>query len=210
MEARLQFLTAERPPDGRFSFASTPDLCRALRAGDEDAFRWLHQEWNSRLFRYCFVIAAGDETLAGEIAQATYLRVLRHVGTLPDDQALWNWMARAASNAATDLHRGRRRYDGAVARFKDWCVSWGRPNSAEPVADETDLHSALEAVLSKLESSDRRLIEGRYFDRVSLAEMAEREDTTVRAIEGRLSRLRARLKKSIQAELKDMEADHGA
>lgn len=123
MEARLQLVAAERPNLGRFTFADTPALTRALRGGDEEAFRWLHQQWNARLFHYSFAIAAGDEGLAGEIAQATYLRILRHVGELPGEEALWNWIARAASNAATDLHRKRSRYSGALARFTDWCGS---------------------------------------------------------------------------------------
>lgn len=207
MEAELQFITTERPVAGRFSFADTPSLCRALRSGEEEAFRWLHQQWNSRLFRYCFAIAAGDENLAGEITQATYLRVLRHVGQLPNEDALWKWMARAASNAATDIHRGRRRYDGALARFSDWCASWFSTCRTDgPVAEMGTLPAALDAVLAQLEEADRKLIEGRYFEQVPLAEMAARENTTTRAIEGRLARLRGRLKKLIQAELKKLEA----
>ena len=203
MEAELQFIPTERPAAGRFSFADTPSLSRALRTGDEEAFRWLHQQWNSRLFRYCFAIAAGDGTLAGEIAQATYLRVLRHVGTLPTEDALWKWMARAASNAATDIYRSRRRYDGALARFTEWCASWfDVPRTDGTVTELGILPAVLDAVLAQLDEADRRLIEGRYFEQVPLAEMAAREDTTTRSIEGRLARLRVRLKKSIQAELK--------
>ncbi len=206
MEAHLQLITSERPATGRFTFADTPLLTRALRRGDEEAFRWLHLQWNTRLFRYSFAIAAGDEVLAGEIAQATYLRILRHVGDLPSEEALWNWIARAASSAATDLYRKRSRYSGALARFTDWCGSLFPPTGGEfAVAADNNLIAALDAAIMKLADDEKELLEGRYFGQVPLATMAAEQQTTVRAIEGRLARLRTRLKKSIQSELQAME-----
>lgn len=67
----------------------------------------------------------------------------------------------------------------------------------------TGCPGALDAALAKLEEPERRLVEGRYFEQGPLAKLAERENTSVRAIEGRLARLRVRLRKMIQAELKD-------
>ncbi|MEQ1852095.1 MAG: hypothetical protein ABMA01_10950, partial [Chthoniobacteraceae bacterium] len=70
-----------------------PRLTAALKRGDEAAFAWLHGEWSGRINRYCFALAAGDETFAGEIAQATWLRLARHVRVMNDERALWNWIA---------------------------------------------------------------------------------------------------------------------
>ena len=65
-----------------FSFADTLRLAAALRAGDEEAFRWIYKEWNERLARYCFVIARGDRAMAAEIVQAAYLRLYRGIGNV--------------------------------------------------------------------------------------------------------------------------------
>ncbi len=206
VEARIQLATTERPLDGRFSFADTPRLTRALRDGDEAAFHFLHQQWNSRLFRYAFAIAAGDEALAGEIAQATYVRAFRHLRELPDETALWNWLARAARNAASDLRRTCGRYFNALARFADWLGSFGRTEPVTPgFDDETTLLAALDAAIAALDEPDRALLELRYFQPMPLAAIADAHQTTARAIEGRLARLRARLRNSIHAELKRHE-----
>ncbi len=177
-----------------FSFADTPALTAALRAGAEEAYRWLHAQWNARLYRYALALAAGDDALAGDIAQATYLRVSRHIRELADEAALWSWLARAARDAATDLRRTGGRYLGALARF----AAWFRP--AAP-AEEDGLLAALDAALARLEPDERALVEARYFQRASLEETASRLGCTARAVEGRLARLREKLRQLIAKEL---------
>ncbi len=114
-----------------------------------------------------------------------------------DEQALWNWLACAARHAATDLRRSRSRYLQALARF---AARW-RPPIIEPDADGR-LLAALEVALSKLPELDRALIESRYFISESLDVIGERHTLSARAVEGRLARLRARLREQIVEELK--------
>src|SRR5687768_414104 len=103
-----------------FTFTEVPRLARALREGDADAFRFLHAEWNERILRYCFALAAGDGALATEVAQATYLRIFKQIQPLPDEAALWNWITRAMRSSAIDLQRVGGRYTRALGRFADW------------------------------------------------------------------------------------------
>ncbi len=183
------------PVTGAFDFADTPALTQALRRGDEAAFRWLHMQWNVRLFRYCFAIAGGDEALATEVAQNAYLRLARHVRPMPDAEALWNWLARAARDAASDLRRTGGRYRGALARFAAWFCPASTP------ADDR-LGAALDAALLHLDAEERQLVEARYFQRRPLEEIGTQLACTARAIEGRLSRLREKLRGLIAEELK--------
>ncbi|MCD6050867.1 MAG: hypothetical protein K0Q55_2270 [Verrucomicrobia bacterium] len=189
------------PANGSFAFADTPYLTARLKAGDEEAFAWLHREWNGRLNRYCFALAAGDEAFAGEIAQAVWLRLVRHIRPLTDEQALWNWLACAARHAATDQRRTGGRYRLALDRFLDW---WGPRNEIgkEPDA-EAALLLALEGALEKLSAEERGLIEGRYFNAESLMEIGSRCGLSERAVEGRLARLRQRLREMIAEELRN-------
>ncbi len=90
------------PSAEEFTWAEVPRLTSALQRGDERAFAWLHRAWASRIHRYCFALAAGRETLAGEISQSVWLRLVRHIRVLPDEAALWNWLACAARHAASD------------------------------------------------------------------------------------------------------------
>jgi RNA polymerase sigma factor (sigma-70 family) len=180
-----------------FAFGDVPRLTAALRRGDEAAFAWLHGAWSGRINRYCFALAAGDEPFAREIAQAAWLRLARHVRVVRDEQALWNWIACAARHAATDLRRKGGRYFRTLLRFAEW---WQRPG------DDTDadcrLLAALEAALDKLATDERALIEGRYFAGESLEAISARQALSIRAVEGRLARLRTRLRELIAEELK--------
>jgi RNA polymerase sigma-70 factor, ECF subfamily len=183
-----------------FTFAAVPRLARALREGDADAFRFLHEEWNERILRYCFALSAGDGALAIEIAQATYLRIFKQLQPLPDEAALWNWITRAMRSAAIDLQRVGGRYSRALGRFADW-LRFG--HGAQPdAAGESRMLAALDDALGKLDPEDRHLIDSRYFKREPLETIAATCGTTVRAIEGRLARIRARLRSNITSALR--------
>ncbi|MGV3531328.1 MAG: RNA polymerase sigma factor [Chthoniobacteraceae bacterium] len=178
---------------------SIPELTSALRRGDEAAFRWLHAEWNARLSRYGYALASGDEALAGEIVQATYLRVLRHMRELPDEEALWAWLVCAARSASVDLRRRNSRYLHALARFADWLGT----KRSQPQSDlEAGLVVALQTAIENLPAEERSLIDARYADRDSLAEIGKRCGLTPRAVEGRMARLRERLRREIATHLK--------
>lgn len=186
------------PPAEVFSFAAVPRLSAALKRGEEEAFAWLHRAWAQRIYRYCFALAAGDETLAAEIAQSVWLRLMRHIRTLPDEAALWNWTACAARHAATDLRRKGGRYFRVLAHF----ARWWRPAPSEPAENaEEKLTSALESALNRLSATERDIIEARYFSIEPLAATAARHSLSTRAIEGRLARTRERLRRLIAEEL---------
>jgi RNA polymerase sigma factor (sigma-70 family) len=184
-----------------FAFADVPRLTAALKRGEDAAFVWLHGHWSRRINRYAFALAAGDDTFAGEIAQATWLRIVRHMRVLGDEAALWNWIACAARHAATDLRRKGGRYVRALRRFAE---GWSQPDAGqhenEDAADE--LIRALEAALLKLSDDERALIEHRYFSAEPLEVTAARLSVSARAVEGRLARVRQRLRELIAAQLR--------
>jgi RNA polymerase sigma factor (sigma-70 family) len=186
----------------RFSLAQVPELTAALRAGNEGAYRWLHEQWNSRLSRYCFALAGGDSALAQEVAQATYLRIVRHMRVLPDETALWNWIARAARSSMLDHRRTRGRYRRALDRFTEWLA---RRNGADAPENELRLVNALESALEHLSKEDQSLIGARYFERQGLDKIAVMHRISTRAVEGRLARLRRRLHDLVRDELRRQE-----
>lgn len=184
-----------------FSFSDAQQLSIALRNGDQAAFRFLHREWNRRIVRYCFALAAGDDTFAMEIVQATYLRIFRQLRPVSDEASLWNWIACSARSAAIDLRRVGGRYRQTLARFAGWLgFGAGRP---APAAGQADLLTALDKALATLTDDERSLIEARYFERLPLESIAHDSRASVRAVEGRLARVRQRLRLAIAALLRN-------
>ena len=74
VDTRIANTAEQRPGAGGFTFSDTPRLTVELRVGNEAAFHWLHEQWNARLFRYCFILA-GAEFLA-------IIQVLVYVGAV--------------------------------------------------------------------------------------------------------------------------------
>ena len=192
--------TSVRSAGVPFTWADVPRLCAGLRAGEHGAFRFLHEEWNGRILRYCLALAVGNESAALEIVQATYLRIFKQVRALPDETALWHWLARAARCAAADLHRVGGRYRRALARFAEF-LRIRRGAGTEGVG-ESSLMVALDRALDALHEDERQLIEARYFQRASLEKIAQATGATVRAVEGRLARVRERLRQAIAKALR--------
>lgn len=184
-----------------------PVLTAALRRGEEWAFRRFHAEWNSRLYRYGLALTGGDEVRAAEVAQAVYLRILRHMRPLPDEPALWNWIARAARNAWSDQARVSGRYRNALARFRTWLLS--PPGSAIPPApqDCPDPLASLDRAMSQLSPDDRQLLEARYGGNQTLESIGEMMGCSARAVEGRLARLRRRLRRILTSGTTDPGTD---
>jgi RNA polymerase sigma factor (sigma-70 family) len=181
-----------------FGFQDVPRLTAALRRCDEAAFSWLHGEWSQRINRYCFALAAGDEALAHEIAQAAWLRLVRHARVMKDEAALWSWVALAARHAAADLRRKGGRYLRALHRYVEW---WTGAASADACAEEEQLIHCLERALRQLSAEDAALVTARYFAGEPLLQIAECQGISVRAVEGRLARLRTRLRELIAKDL---------
>jgi RNA polymerase sigma factor (sigma-70 family) len=183
-----------------FSFDDVPRLTAALQRGDEAAYTWLHDRWGRRMNRYCFALAAGDAALASEFAQSTWLRIVRHIRELRDEAALWSWIACAARHAATDERRKGGRYLRALGRFADLFSS--SRASGDDIDRADSLAAALEQALQHLTTDERALVEARYFSSEPLEVIGRRLSLSTRAVEGRLARLRQRLRELIAAHLR--------
>ena len=201
VSVELPTATSQQTTNSAFTFLDVPTLCISLRSGDEAAFRFLHEEWNQRIVRYCLALAGGNETVAMDCVQATYLRIFRQMRPLPSEAALWHWIACAARSAASDLHRARSRYRRALDRFTGW-LRFGIDRPRESTA-ESQLFDALDQAVAGLDQAEQFLLEARYSRRQSLEEIARQSGGTVRAIEGRLARIRHRLRQAIAIALRD-------
>src|SRR5512136_2585698 len=81
--------TTASPPADRDCQALTDGMSR----GDEAAFQEFHQRYFSRLLRYLFVVAGGQEEVAREALQSAFVRVALHVRPFDAASAFWNWLA---------------------------------------------------------------------------------------------------------------------
>ena len=105
-----------------------------------------------------------------------------------------------ARSARADESRKQRRYFAFLEKF-----TWHRKSETvagnDNEADER-LHVMLGGQLASLPEDERRLVEQKYILHQSVREIADRLQTTEKAVESKLSRVRRKLKEAMLAELK--------
>jgi len=180
-------------------------LTEGMRKGDETAYRSFHEAYYPRLLRYLLVVAAGEEDAAREALQATFIRVVRHIKAFDDETRFWNWLTVLARTAFLDQTRKRRRYFTFLDRFT-------RHSKAETGASQNGeadarLLALLERNLSVLSPEERGLLEQKYFQRQTVRDIAAADQTSEKAVESRLTRVRRKLKTALLKQLKDEPAD---
>jgi RNA polymerase sigma-70 factor (ECF subfamily) len=152
-----------------------------------------YDAYSGRLRRFLVTITR-DPSLAEDLAQEAFLRLIREVqaGRIPDN--VGGWLNRVALNLVASGAR-----HAAVARRLDaQAAPIPHEPSPEIVAEHRERADALLAALSALDSADREVIlfAARGHSR---SEMARRDGRTVPAMRTHLCRARAKLRMSLAA-----------
>lgn len=163
------------------------------------AYRVFYDAYFDRLWHYLLVIAAGNEDAARETLQATLVRVTRHIKSFQSEDVFWSWLTVLARSAFSDETRRRRRYFSFLERFTRHAAIASDGASG----DQTDerLRILLEHQVALLPSDEQKLVEQKYFVRRAVREIAGELQTTEKAVESKLSRIRRKLKDAVLAEM---------
>lgn len=167
------------------------------------AWRTFYNAYFDRLWRYLLVVSAGNEDVAREALQATLVRVARHVKVFADEVVFWSWLTVLARTAFADESKKRRRYFSFLDRFTS------HPNveldgAADAQADER-LRELLERHVALLPPDERKIVEQKYFAHRSVRDIADELQTTEKAVESKLSRIRKKLKDAMLAGLNEQK-----
>jgi RNA polymerase sigma factor (sigma-70 family) len=166
------------------------DELLALRCqlGDRDGFDDLIRRWNDPLWRYLRRVAGSDHK-AQELAQETWLRVVRGISRLRDPARLRAWLFGIARRVAMDSLRDQY----AAPRTAD-VVDVDLP--AEDGGDtlHEDL-AAMEEELRQLPVIEREVLTLFYLQELSLGEVADVLRVPAGTVKSRLFRARQLLRR---------------
>ena len=169
--------------------------------GDETAYRLFYEAYFERLLRYLLVVTGGNEEAAREALQLALVRVVRHAKVFESEEKFWSWLTVLARSALADESRKRRRYFSFLERFT--CHQETRMAVADNGEADEQLRALLAGKLAALPVDERRLVEQKYLLHKSVREIADEQQTTEKAVESKLSRVRRKLKDAVLAELKN-------
>src|SRR3954471_635571 len=77
------------------------------RNGDDAAFVLIYEHFSAQIHRYVFRLV-GNQELADDITQETFLKAFQGIGKIADDSNVSAWLYRIASNACFDVLRRRK------------------------------------------------------------------------------------------------------
>jgi len=146
--------------------ATDPQLERTLltraRLGNQQAFAELYARHAQAVHALAYRLT-GDRAAAEDIAQDTFLRMLKFLGGLRSDQPLRPWLKRVAANAAIDHLRRNRRLQLADAE-----AEWPDPSAS------TETGAEIHGLLRRLPPPVRTVVWLHLMEGWSHRELADR------------------------------------
>jgi RNA polymerase sigma-70 factor (ECF subfamily) len=172
------------------------ELLERISAGKQDALGVLYERHVHAVYRYALVELRSRED-AEDATHEVFLTLFAKAKSimLPGDSVL-PWLLVTCRNHCRNKQRAVAR-DMARRWNLDAAVDMARSESAEEVAELNALRRSVADAIGELTKDDRRLFELCIVGHLSYKEAAERLGMTHGGVRNRLSRLRARLRHSI-------------
>jgi RNA polymerase sigma-70 factor (ECF subfamily) len=185
-------------PEAGASPSDIAALTARMVHSDEMAWREFYDGYFNRLLRYLLVVTNGREEAAREALQLTLMRVVRNIRKFDSEAAFWSWLTVLARSSIVDDARKRNRYLALLERFFQ-----NEPVATDASESDANAHllQVLEQRVANLPPDERDLIEQKYFEDGSVKELADELETTEKAVESRMVRIRRKLRDAILAQL---------
>src|SRR5688572_25069990 len=190
------------PPECiRFGSIPLSELSREILAGNNAAFEEFYRRYAPRVYGLLMVLSNANDQLSRDLLQIVMLRVARKFSPATSDETLWAWLATIARNAFVDHLRSEQRR--LKREQSNHLSSLERSEPPEPSGPSEKLTTALDQAIAELDSEDQTLVREFYFNNQCQASIASHNETTVKALQSRLARIRRRLKQIITQKLED-------
>jgi RNA polymerase sigma factor (sigma-70 family) len=172
------------------------EVTAGMAAGNEFAYRRFYDACFDKLYRYLLVRTRGDEDLARELGQLVLLRVVRYIQPFTGERIFWAWLYQLSRSAQVDWLR--RNGKTVPEQFVE---IWQEQTGAQDTDEELFEH--LEISMETLEPAERDLLRLAYFEELSQHAIADQLQSTPKAVESKLARIRKKLRHIILERLKD-------
>lgn len=177
-------------------------LAAGLRAGNEAAWRRAYDAAFPVLYRYVLLQTRGDVAQTEEIVQDVWLTAVRRIHRYDPARGSFDaWL-----HGIADRHcvNARRRYARRQRLLETNANASAPATLRQRVA--FDAVDTLAAVWDRLPQTYRRILQSKYVDGQSTADLAERDGRTPKAVEGLLTRARKAFRRAYQ-EINEHEPD---
>lgn len=173
-------------------------LLAAAAGGDAIAVRRLLDETGPTVYGFVFARVGGDESVAEDVVQDTFLEAVKSASSFRGDAALTTWLCTIARRRVARHFEAERRR--AVAESGLHVVAGTDEDAARAADDVVVDREEVIAALGALSPIHRQVLVLKYLDGLTVAAIAEEVRRTRVQVQSLLQRARAALK---------MELEHG-
>lgn len=172
-------------------------IASLIRKGDREAFSSFFNKYKSDVYYYSLRYF-GDTDEAEELVQSVFVSIWEHRRYIDKKMSLKNYLYRSVINAIyNSLRRRAIRRAYLIKELK-------RPEGVTNPYDQifcNDLEERLDQVINSLPPQQKRIMECRRIEGLSLKETALRLNLSIRTVETQIYRINKTLKKIFRSEL---------
>jgi RNA polymerase sigma-70 factor (ECF subfamily) len=182
------------------------ELVEQVLSGDREAFGKLVRKYNRMAGAISYGIC-GDFNAADDIVQEAFLKAYRCLGALKDPGRFKLWFAGIVRTKAIDFVRQRKSFWSIPSNVSGGSHFEGEPYNSEVAEDlfmREEFRSKILEAIRGLPEEDRLVITLKHMEGLSYKEIAEITESTESAVESRLFRARAALRKKLDHLLKSV------
>lgn len=191
-------------------------LVRRILQGDAAAFRALFDSFFPRLYRFALARLDGDQDAARDVVQQTFCKAIEHLETYRGEAALYTWFCQVCRNVVTDYRRALHREARTVVLLEDQpnvraiLEAFAAPATEQPDlrAWQQDVRRLVQATVDTLPEHYSDILEWKYVDGWSVADIAGHLNIGTKAAESLLTRARSAFREAILALVETPDALH--
>ncbi len=196
-------------------FQAEESLVAELKAGSEDAYAWLIEQYHQQIYSLVYRIV-NDPADAADTTQEVFLKVFRGMKRFNGESSLKTWMYRIAVHEASNRRRWWFRHKAREtsiepdvqhepdrnAGLKDTLADAGESPFDNVVHRE--LHARVEQELRQVPEPYRTTVVLRDLEELSYEEIAEVMEVSLGTVKSRLMRGREALRKRLESCLSEL------
>lgn len=183
-------------------------IVRAVQQGDGQGATDLYNAVHKDLYYYIFK-TVNDATLAEDLLQDTFIEIFQTIDKLNEPAAFVAWSRQIAYHKCTAYFRKRREIladeDEEGYSVFDTVEEERTEFIPDEALDKEDLKQTIHAMIAELPMEQRSALLMRYFDELSVKEIAEIQGVSEGTVKSRLNYGR----KAIQKSIEDYEKKNG-
>jgi RNA polymerase sigma-70 factor (ECF subfamily) len=185
------------------------ELIQQLRQKDEQAFRWLVENYRNRVFHTVLNILQ-DTKEAEDAAQETFIKVFESIRSFKEESSLSTWIYRIAVHKALDKLR-RRKTRQRLRKVLPWWMPDEKRSSDEIfhhpgiVAENKEKASILFKAIEALPEKQKLAFTLIKVQGMNYEEACELMQQNIKAVESLISRAKGNLQKQLEDYYKSLK-----